>query len=138
MTLLYGVIQCGDAGFFLLEVAVGVQEVIDGRDKEGVVVAAGEVAGEGGQIADAAFVVLYDQYPEHLAVLEFFVPFRAGLEVGLYLFGGQHTEGVRGVVEGVGELLRQGDVADGGLEGMHFAQMFKKCAVFGVKFQKIN
>jgi hypothetical protein len=119
MTLLYGVIQCGDAGFFLLEVAIGVQEVIDGRDKEGVVVAAGEVAGEGGQEADAAFVVLYDQYPEHLAVLEFFVPFRAGLEVGLYLFGGQHAEGVRGVVEGVSELLRQGDVADGGMEGMH-------------------
>ena len=125
-------------GFFLLEVAVGVQEVIDGRDKEGVVVAAGEVAGEGGQVADAAFVVLYDQYPEHLAVLEFLVPFRAGLEVGLYLFGGQHTEGVRGIMEGVSELLRQGNVADGGLEGMHFAQMFKKCAVFGVKFQKIN
>ena len=119
MTLLYGVIQCGDAGFFLLEVAIGVQEVIDGRDKEGVVVAAGEVAGEGGQVADAAFVVLYDQYPEHLAVLEFFVPLRTGLEVGLYLFGGQHTEGVRGVVEGVSELLRQSDVADGGMEGMH-------------------
>ena len=119
MTLLYGVIQCGDAGFFLLEVAVGGQEVIDGRDKEGVVVAAGEVAGEGGQVADAAFVVLYDQYPEHLAVLEFLVPVGAGMEVGLYLFGGQHTEGVRGVVEGVGELLRQGDVDDGGLEGMH-------------------
>ena len=119
MTLLYGVIQCGDAGFFLLEVAVGGQEVIDGRDKEGVVVAAGEVAGEGGQVANAALLVLYDQYPEHLAVLEFLVPLRTGLEVGLYLFGGQHTEGVRGVVEGVGELLRQGNVADGGMEGMH-------------------
>ena len=112
-------IQRRNLCFFLLEVAIGVQEVIDGRDKEGVVVAAGEVAGEGGQVADAAFVVLYDQYPEHLAVLEFFVPFRTGLEVGLYLFGGQHTEGVRRVVEGVGELLRQGDVADGGMEGMH-------------------
>ena len=47
------------------------------------------------------------------------MPFRAGLEVGLDLFGGPYTEGVRGVVEGVGELFRQGDMADGGLEGMH-------------------
>ena len=119
MTLLYGVIQCGDAGFFLLEVAVRVEEVIDGWDKEGVVVATGKVAGEGGQVADVAQGVAYDQYPEHLAVLEFLVPFRAGVEVGLYLFGGPYAKGVRGVVEGVGEQLRQGDVADGGLEGMH-------------------
>ena len=112
-------IQRRNLCFLLLEVAVGVQKVIDGRDKEGVVVAAGEVAGEGGQVTDVAFVVLYDQYPEHLAVLEFFVPFGTGVEVGLYLFGGQHTEGVRGVVEGVSEQLRLGNVADGGLEGMH-------------------
>ena len=44
MTLLYGVIQCRSAGFFLLEVAIGVEEIVDGGDEEGVVVAAGEVA----------------------------------------------------------------------------------------------
>ena len=119
MTLLYCVIQCRYAGFFLLEVAIGVEEIVDRRDKEGVVVATGKVAGEGSQIADVALGVAYNQDAEHLAVLEFLVPFRAGLEVGLYLFGGPYTEGVRGVVEGVGELFRQGDMADGGLEGMH-------------------
>ena len=112
-------IQRRNLCFFLLEVAIGVQEVIDGRDKEGVVVAAGEVAGEGGQVADVALVVLYDQYSEHLALLEFLVPLRTGVEVGLYLFSGQHTEGVWRVMERICELLRQGDVADGGMVGMH-------------------
>ena len=112
-------IQCRYAGFFLLEVAVRVEEVVDRGDEEGVVVASGEVSGEGSQIADVALGVAYDQDPEHLAVLEFVVPFRTGLKVGLYLFGGPYTEGVGRVVEGVGELFRQGDVADGGLEGMH-------------------
>lgn len=119
MTLLNDIVQRRYAGFFLLEVAIGVEEVIDGRDKEGVVVATGEVSGEGSQIADVAMGVAYDQDSEHLAVLEFVVPFRTGLEVGLYLFAGPYTEGVGRVVEGVGELFRQGDVADGGLEGMH-------------------
>ena len=119
MTLLNDIVQRRYAGFFLLEVAIGVEEIVDRRDKEGVVVATGEVAGEGSQIADVALGVAYNQDSEHLAVLEFLVPFRAGLEVGLDLFGGPYTEGVRGVVEGVGELFRQGDMADGGLEGMH-------------------
>ena len=107
------------AGFFLLEVAIGVEEVVDRGDEEGVVVATGEISGEGSQVADVALGVAYDQDSEHLAVLEFVVPFQTGLEVGLYLFGGPYTEGVGRVVEGVGELFRRGDVADGGLEGMH-------------------
>ena len=94
------------AGFFLLEVAIWVEEVVDRGDEEGVVVATGEVSGEGSQIADVAMGVAYDQDSEHLAVLEFVVPFRTGMEVGLYLFGGPYTEGVGRVVEGVGELFR--------------------------------
>ena len=126
-------IQCRYAGFFLLEVAVRVEEVVDRGDEEGVVVASGEVSGEGSQIADVALGVAYDQDSEHLAVLEFVVPFRTGLEVGLYLFGGPYTEGVGRVVEGVGELFRKRDVANVVLECMHgcFAQMDKKCAIIG-------
>ena len=83
-----------------------------------MVVAPCQIAGKGSQVADASLGMTHNEYTEHLALLEFFVPVGAGLQIGLYLFGGLDAKCMGRVVEGVGELLRQGDVADGGMEGM--------------------
>ena len=97
--------ECRNPGFFLLEVSIRVQQVINWRDEVIVVVTACQVAGKGGEEGEVACRGADYQYTEHLAFLEFFVPLGAGLEVRLYGFCGLHTERMRGVMKGVSELL---------------------------------
>ena len=80
----YLAVDPGNVFFFFLEISFGVQEIVNGRDEECVVVASCQIAGESRQIPDSAFVCTNGQYTEHLALLELGMPFWTALQVGLY------------------------------------------------------
>ena len=106
--------ECRNPGFFLLEVSIRVQQVINWRDEVIVVVTACQVAGKGGEEGEVACRGADYQYTEHLAFLEFFVPLGAGLQVGLHGFGCLDAKRMRSVVERIGELFGKGDVLNMG------------------------
>ena len=93
-----------------------------------MVVAAGQVAGKGGEVSEGTLVVVDNEHSEHLALLEFGMPVGAALQVGLYFFSRQDAERMRRVVERIGELFRQRNRRDIGLKRVNFAHFIKKCA----------
>ena len=106
--------ECGNPSFFLLEVSIRIQQVVNWRDEVGMVVTACQVAGKGGEEGEVVCWGADNQYTEHLAFLEFLVPLGAGLQVGLHGFGCLDAERMRGVVERIGELFGKGDVLNMG------------------------
>ena len=68
-----------DLFFLFLEIAIGVQQIIYGRNEKGMVVATSQIAGKGCEIADFSLGSANNQYAEHFALLELFLPFWTGL-----------------------------------------------------------
>ena len=106
------------------EEPVGLQEVVHRWHEKRVMVAAGQVARESSQVAQLSFRIPDDQYPEHLSLPELFLPVVPREQVLAHLFRRQSGERVRGVVEGEGESLRQGDAFGRGVERMYHGEKF--------------
>ena len=98
-------VECGDALFALLEVAVGLQQVVDGRHEVVEPAAAGKQAGVGSQETDGSVGALHHEHAEHLALLQFFRPLCLGGDVALQLPASLEGERMRLVAERISELV---------------------------------
>ena len=108
-----------DFGFMGLEIAVRTCRVEHRRNKKLMVVSARKQSRERREVAQPPVFVSDDKHPEHLAAVGVGAQTAVTLDVALHLTRRQEAQGVRLVVEGVGEFSRFRQRGFEGVEGCH-------------------
>ena len=73
-------------------------------------ISTGQITGKSSQITNLVLFGLYDQYTEHLALTQFFLPVVLCRDVSLYLFGCHDAQRMGSIMKRISELSGQSDV----------------------------